>query len=61
MENDHRIGLGKGGVICQLLVGRSSGANDCIYPNYEVLCSGCKIAKAIEAQANNKVQTPEVK
>ncbi len=60
MENDHRINLGDGNVRCLLLVDRSSGANNCIYPNSDVSCSGCKIAKAIEAQAN-KVQTPEVK
>lgn len=61
MEIPHRIYFGKGDVRCSLLVDRPSDANNCIYPNSEVSCSGCVIAKAIQAQADKKVQTPEVK
>ena len=60
MENEHRIVFASG-VRCSLLVDRPQGANNCIYPNSEVPCSGCKIAIAIQTYDSEKDKASEVK
>lgn len=60
MENNNRISAGSG-VKCQFLAGRQEGANDCIYPKFEVPCSNCGIFKAMQDQDDKKVQATEAK